>query len=190
MAIFDSYSETNQDAGLNLNSGGTTRCGQSFTPSFGGKITNCQFYLKKTGAPVGNIQCFLYLSASQLGNNDDIPLIVPLAYSHFVDIATVVTTSYQLVTFDYTGNDQFNLIKGFTYVIAIQYIGGDVSNFLTVGYDNSAGTHSGNQSTYVSSWVANAADTCFYVIGDPVGSRISRGIVGDLKVGDGLSKSR
>lgn len=186
--LFDSYSETNRDSGLSLNSAGVIRCGQSFTPSSSGALDFCQFYLLKTGAPTGNITCALYLMLGNLGGNDDVPVNFALAYSEPVDAATL-TTSYQLISFNFIDGNRYNLIRGLNYVIAVQYSGGNVSNFVSVGYDNSTPTHAGNQCRFTASWTANAADTCFYVYGSEANKGFKRGLGGYVKVGSGMGRS-
>lgn len=186
--IVDSYSEANQDSGVNLFSGSTVRCGQSFTPSFSGTLDYSQFYLKKIGSPTGTVDSKLYVMLSNLGGNDDVPLSSVIASSSNV-LASGITTSYQLITFNFP--DELRLIKGINYVISVEYTAGDASNLITVGYDNSAGTHAGNQCTFVGSWAAVAADTCFYVYGEQLSNySVPRGFNKRvMKVGEGMGRS-
>jgi hypothetical protein len=188
IAIADSYAETNQSSGVDLFTGSITRCGQSFTPSFSGTLDSSQFYLKKTGSPTGDIVSKLYAMLTNLGGNDDLPLNSVIASSVYVPTSGI-TGSYQLIEFSFP--DELRLIKGINYVISVEYTAGDVSNLITVGYDNSASTHTGNQCTFVSSWAAVAADTCFYVYAEQLSNySFTRGINKRvMKVGDGMGRS-
>jgi hypothetical protein len=187
MAIFDSYSQINQDAGLNLHSATVIRCGQSFTPSFSGNLASAQFYLLKSGAPTGNITVSVYYTSSILGATN-VPIGNPFAVSSSVN-ATSLTTSYQWITFNFIGTDRYFLVKGLNYVVVLNYNGGDVSNFITVGYDGSSPTHGGIQSRYTASWSTFAGDTCFIVNGEPLTNYSNRKIIKGVRVGDGMSKS-
>jgi hypothetical protein len=190
IAIADSYAETNQSSGVDLFTGSITRCGQSFTPSFSGVIDSAQFYLKKTGSPSGEVVSRLYAMSTALGGDNDIPAInFPVISSSKVPTSSI-TTSYQLISFDFTANGQIPIIKGFNYVVSLEYALGDASNLITVGTDNTAPTHTGNQVTFTASWAASTSDVCFYVYVDQLtnysGSRGTKKIV---RVGDGMGRS-
>jgi hypothetical protein len=188
--IVDSYSETNQDSGLDLFSGSIVRCGQSFTPSFSGTIDSTKFYLKKTGNPSGDVVSRLYVMSSALGGNDDIPSYTTPVVSSAKINANTLTTSYQLISFPYI-NGEIPLVKGFNYVVSVEFGNGDASNLVTVGYDASSPSHAGNQVRYTASWSANAGDTCFYVYAEQLSnySMNGRGLRKLVKVGDGMGRS-
>lgn len=186
--IVDSYSEINQDSGLNLFSGSIIRCGQSFTPSFSGTMDSTKFYLKKTGNPVGDVVSRIYVMPTALGGDNDVPMLTPLVSSGKVNASTL-STSYQLITFNYI-NGEIPLVKGLNYVVSVEVTDGDASNFITVGYDASTPTHVGNQVTYTSSWSAVAVDTCFYVYAEQLSNYASgRGLKKAIRVGEGMGRS-
>lgn len=188
--IVDSYSETNQDSGRDLFSGSTVRCGQSFTPSFTGRLELAKFYLKKTGSPTGNINSRIYVMMTNLGGNDDVPLNTSGINSSLSVSASSLTTSYQLINFNYSEDDKFILVKGINFIVSVEYNGGDASNFVTVGYDASSPTHTGNQVIFTSSWSATAVDTCFYLYAEQLSNYgMNKGFATGIKVGDGMGKS-
>ena len=159
--LVDSYSETNRDAARVLRGGGATGAAQSFTAILG-SLSSCKWYLKKYGNPTGNAIAYLYAHSGTYGTSS-VPTGTALATSDSFDVSTL-TTSYQLITLTFTGAQQYQLINGTYYCIAIVYSGGDGSNYINVGTDASSPTHSGNCSEYVSAWGAiSGADAVFYV---------------------------
>lgn len=184
MSILDSYSETNQDAGLNLHSATVTRCGQSFTPFLSGNLTSVQFYLLKSGSPTGNITASLYNTTPTL-SSANIPVGLTLAVSNPLDASTL-TGSYQWVTFSFVASPF--LIAGMNYIVCVNYSGGDVSNYITVGYDSS-GNHLGTQSRYQASWTAFNVDTCFVVEGNENYIQYNKKIIKGVRVSNGMSSS-
>ena len=54
-------------------------------------------------------------------------------------------------------------------MVTIEYSGGDVSNYLVVGFDNVAPTHNGNYATLSGTWTGDAGfDMIFYVYTDAI----------------------
>jgi hypothetical protein len=167
----DSYSESNQSSTISFSGGLTNKAlAQSFTASHGGALTSCKFYLRKSGSPTGNITAKLYAHSGSYGTSS-LPSGAALAASATVDISTL-TTSLALVTFTFSGVNQYTLVNGTRYCISVEYSGGDASNFLTGGIDSTSSTHGGNQAsqnTGTSAWSANATfDLAFYVYSDGV----------------------
>lgn len=163
--IYDSYSETNADSDVTLNSGGTVGAGQSFTGEAmaNSVLASCQFYMKKTGAPTGDATAKVYASFGTDGTSA-IPTGTALATSGTLDVATLTGTS-ALKTFTFTGANKITLRPNVVYVVTVEYSGGDGSNNVQVGYDGSAPTHAGNYSSYDGTiWTANSGrDVVFYV---------------------------
>jgi len=162
--IIDSYSESNQNQNVGMYNGANIKFGQTFTASASSKLSSCKFYLKKTGSPTGNATAILYAHTGTYGA-DGKPTGAALATSGNFDVSTL-TTSYQLITFLFTGAEQYSLVSGTYYCIELNYSGGDVSNPVIIGNDSTTPTHSGNRFSYISSYLTSSdEDVCFYVYG-------------------------
>jgi hypothetical protein len=113
------------------------------------------------GAPTGNATAVLYAHSGTFGTSS-VPTGAALATSKSFDVSQLETTNYALIDFEF--DDQFALVAATNYVIAIEYTGGDVSNYVDVGGDSSAPSHGGNESALNGSWAAaSGIDLCFYV---------------------------
>lgn len=165
--IIDSYSETNQSSQGGVRNG-YSGDGQSFACGVSGyNLTSVKFYVKKTGSPTGNYYAELYAHTGTYGTSSQ-PTGSPLATSDTLDVSAL-TTSFQLKELTFSGAQQYALVNGTKYFIAIRYTGGDASNYLLVGGDDTSPTHGGNRDwlTDPSTWnVASGVDVCFYVYGD------------------------
>jgi len=158
-ALSNAY--TTQDSGVSLYSGSTIRVAQSFAMStIRYTLASVKFYLKKTGSPTGNATAKLYTHSGTFGTTS-VGTTPTLAASATYDVSAL-TTSYQLIEFVFPWYQNFILQPSTNYVIGIEYSGGDASNNIQVGYDNSSPAHAGNATTYVSSWTAQAYDLVFY----------------------------
>lgn len=164
-----SYSESNQDSLQNLGDGTTTGVAQSFTTPAATASTNARgcfarakFYLKKVGSPTGNVVAKLYAHSGTLGTSS-VPTGSALATSNNVDVSTL-TGTLTLTDFVFNSSNWFQFVANTNYVIALEYSGGDGSNYVQVGYDASAPGHAGNKSTFASAaWSAQSGhDCCFY----------------------------
>jgi len=159
MVLVDSYSESNQDSDLTLSAGAIVGASQSFSGD-GTDLHSAVFYLKKLGAPTGNVTCKLYAHSGTFGT-DSIPTGAALATAPVLDISTL-TTTYALTTF--TFGTTYTMVSGTKYCIALEYSGGDASNNVKVGVDVSAPTHGGNDARLVgAAWSALGGDLCFYI---------------------------
>lgn len=159
--IEDSYSETNFDSDLNVFTVARTGVGQSFTASYNGSLTISRWYLIKTGAPTGNAVSKLYAHSGTYGTSS-VPTGAALATSDNFNVATLSAAVHTLVPF--TFSTPVSLVSGTNYVITVEYTGGDASNFIGVGSDNSSPTHGGNASSLNVTWLALATRDCnFYV---------------------------
>lgn len=168
-SIFDSYGEGNYNEIFFMYNGSKTRIGQSFTGKTGA-LDSVEFYLSKAGTPTGNVVATIYAHYGEYGvDSQPIADTSPLAISDTIDIATLSTTSQELVIFTFSGEDRITLIGGNYYVIAVEFTGGDSGeNWLKLGVDTSSPTHSGNYSQFIANWGGSAnIDVSFYVYGIP-----------------------
>lgn len=158
-AYSDLYAETNQDTDEAVGNGTTVAAGQSFTGN-GNDIIEAEFYLKKVVSPTGNATCKIYASTGSDPNRT--PTGAALATSNTVDVSTLGGT-YALQTFIFA--TPYTTVNGTTYFVVLDYSGGDVTNYVHLGTDTSAPSHTSNNfATYVASWSDVATtDGCFYV---------------------------
>jgi len=173
--VIDSYSEINYGASLPMYNGTSVYRGQAFTANYQ-QLDLCKFYLKKTGAPTGNVTASIYLMSGTYGTTG-IPTGSALATSNAVDISTI-TTDFSLITFLFTGVNKITLLGYNAYVVVVNYAGGDGStNYLEVGIDSSSPTHGGTsvRSTDGSSWNYSTGTTLiFYVNSTAYGTETGR----------------
>ena len=180
--LVDSYSEEHYDFATALQalhpsaSGYRSSGGQCFTtPSYGSRIVLAKFYLKKTGSPIGNAHAVLYAMTGTYGT-DGKPTGSALATSDGFDVSTL-TTSNQLITFTFTGAQQYVMQPNTHYCIAYENPTTgtiDASNYVSYGVDTFGdATHSGNEFLYFDSSYTTYAydDAIFYVYGTPVSTK-------------------
>lgn len=171
-ATEDSYSESNHDGGSAFVCGNSTNCGgtqigQTFQASAAGTLTSAQLYLQRSGTLTGNATALLYAMTGTLGTTG-IPTGSVLATSDNVTASTL-STSYTLVTFTFSGAQQYSLVSGTNYVIVLNYATDDGTAGINFGRDSSAPTHQGNRANCslfpcAGSWSASATiDMPFYV---------------------------
>jgi len=175
VTTLDSYSETNKDTQYNLNdnhpsneAGKASSSAQSFNATYGYRLHSVKFYLRKTLNPTGNAVVVLYTHSGVYGTSS-VPTGAALATSDPFDVSTL-TGAYQLITFTFTGVNQYLMTAGTKYCIAFQNpaAGIDAANYVEIGVDNTAPAHTGNVANYVNgAWGAMAPDLCFYVYGVP-----------------------
>jgi len=161
-ASFDNLLENIGTANLYTASGNQAE-GQSFV-SNGGVLTSCQFYLAQLGAPTGTIVAKLYASTGAVGSK--VGTGAALATSNTLDISSLIAAySWRLEAF--TFSDGYLMTPGTTYVIVLEYIGGDASNCLIIFGDNAARDSNGNPSVEdnVGNWQVAVfpADVCYYI---------------------------
>lgn len=159
-----SNSESTQDTTTNIFSGSIIAIGQSFQPATTCQLESVSFYIKKGGAPTGNVTVTLYLATGTLGTTSK-PTGTVFATSNAVDISTL-TTSFALVNFTFTGVNRYTLTAGTNYVVVLNYSGGGGGDYLSVGLDSSSPSASGNESysANLATWTSVAgSDLCFYV---------------------------
>lgn len=163
LANYDSY-----DSSLALYSGSTVGIAQSFTTPAATANTNARgcfshvaFQLKKVGSPTGNVVAKIYAHSGTYGASS-VPTGAALATSNAID-ASALGTSYTWWDFTFPASSWYQFAANTQYVVALEYSGGDGSNYVHVGYQAS-GAHGGNKATYNGSvWSAQATeDTAFY----------------------------
>lgn len=168
--LVDSYSESNQNTQLWMNTiQDRNAVGQSFTGN-GTILNSAKFYLKKSGSPTGSVYAKIYAQTGTYGDRySDKPTGLELSVSDAVDITTV-GTNWSLITFIFTGENKIELENGVHYCTECYWGLDGETNALAVGRDDSSPSHSGSGNMYDISegvwYVSASADTCFYVYGD------------------------
>jgi len=167
--LIDSYSESNQTISANIYSSQPENA-QIFQCGVEGyRITKATFYLQKNGSPTGNCRAKLYAITGTVGSTA-VPTGSALAVSGDVDVTTL-SGSHSLIDFTFTGANNYKLANGQAYAISFEYTGGDGSNSVYVGLDNTSPSHAGNRAYYFGGWTpTDAQDGCFYVYGDIISS--------------------
>lgn len=163
--LIASYSEANQNVNGNISSGDATAVGQSFAGN-GDNLDSCKFYIKRNGSPTGNAVAKLYAHSGTFGTSS-VPTGSALDTSTTSFNVATLTTSFQLITFNFAGT--YNLINGTNYVIVLEYSGGDTSNRVIAGKDSTSPTDPGNASYFqTGTWNLEGSpiDLCFYVYGN------------------------
>lgn len=132
--IIDSFSEANQNNESELN-GYNDANGQSFL-SNGGTLDSCKFYLKKFGSPTGNAVAKIYAITGTPGTNAK-PSGSALATSDTFDVSTL-STSFQLITFSFSGANKISLDNDTHYFLTLHYEGNS-TNGIAIGSNTSSG---------------------------------------------------
>lgn len=162
--LLDQYALANADSALDLYSGSATAFGQSFRSLYTADLKRVIFTGFRTGSPTGNVVARLYAHSGTLGTSS-VPTGSPLATSDPVDISTLGTGTPQNIEFTFPA--PYQLQAGTNYVVVVEFSGGNSTNRLTVGCDNSSPNHPGNLAGYDGSWGASSTqDLCFQIYGD------------------------
>lgn len=160
--IIDSYSESNRDDFLGLESTGFTGAAQSFTGA-GSVLDLVKFFVLRSGSPTGNAVAKIYTHSGTFGI-DSIATGTALATSDNLDVSTISNSAYELKSLTFSGANRITLQSSTKYVVALEYAGGDASNVVLCGIDVSSSTHGGNLSYAIGGgYNAYAADVIFYV---------------------------
>lgn len=167
MAVVDFYSESNQNT-QSLLSSDVSITDQAISQSFtgdGSNLASVELYLDKSGSPTGNAVVKIFAHSGTFGTSS-LPTGSALATSDTFDVATL-TTSFQLVEFTFSGVEQIALGSGTRYCVVLEYSGGDFTNRVNMGADNTSSTHAGNYGRLRNSvWTAfSTIDNVFYVNG-------------------------
>jgi hypothetical protein len=160
--------------------GTSTGRAQSFAVGTTAKrITSAKFFLKKFGAPTGvSLVAKVYAHSGTFGTSS-VATGGALATSEAIDVSKL-TTTYAETELRFLGDQRIALSASTNYVIALEYSGGDASNYVQVR-GAAAGSSPGNLATFAGSWAATAAaDLSHKVFAAPtlygVPSAIFRGI--------------
>jgi len=163
-----SYSESNYNYDKEFPNGRHLE-GQSFNNVNAITLDSCKFYLKKYGSPTGNAVARIYAMTGTLGVNG-VPTGSPLATSDNFNIATL-TTSYQLITFTFSGANKIDLSANTNYVIVMDWTNTGNPSFtgINFGEDTTSSTAPGNlcYSSDGTNWSTTGSlyDCLFYVYG-------------------------
>lgn len=139
--------------------------GQSFLSTSSGTLDKIKMYLKRRGTVTGSVFGKIYAHSGTFGTSS-VPTGTALAVSDAVDVSTI-DTSYELITFQFSGLDKITLEENTHYVVVVEVeftSATDNNNELNL-LSKSGGNHNGN-STFLSSgtWFADDSfDHQFYV---------------------------
>lgn len=134
--------------------------GQSVTGN-GANVTDIVFKIKKTGTITGNAVVRIYAHAGTFGVSS-VGTGAVLATSDNFDVSTL-STSFQDITFHFTGAQQITLTNTTKYVIVIYYTGCSVGNTLDMAYAGS-GAHNGCVVYYDGGWAYFVNDDKYFYI--------------------------
>jgi len=175
--LVDSYSEANYASYGSLldhhpsDSVYFSANGQSFTCSETTSLHSVKFFLRRVSSPTGNGHAVLYAHSGTYGSGG-LPTGPPLATSDDFDVSTL-STDFQLITFTFTGAQQYEMQAATKYVIVFENPATgtiDATNYVIMGRDNTSPTHSGNRCYYRDGeWFASTHDALFYVYGEAGG---------------------
>lgn len=170
--VIDSYSETNDSGHVTQIYYGYREYGQSFTSSGTYTLTSAKFYLKRFGSPTDTLKVRIYAHSGTYGNSS-IGTSSPLATSDGIDAATI-STSYQLITFTFSGENQITLNPSTYYNTELfsSTEGSTGTDHTVQAFDCTSPIHSGNANycnlnvTTCSTWASvNSCDVVFYIYG-------------------------
>lgn len=153
--VVQEYASTNQDTVISLYSGSTTRAGQTWTAD-GSIINKLRFDLKKTGTPTGTVTASLYATSAGA------PTGAALT-SGTIDVGELTTTFADVLI---PLQVPYTTTAATVYAVVVEFSGGDASNTLDVGADNSAPTDAGTGYTYNGTWSSQTYDFCYGIISD------------------------
>jgi hypothetical protein len=145
---------------------------QSFNSGGGGTLTSVKFYLRKAGAPAGNLTAKLYAHTGTFANNSGEPTGAALATSDAM-LATGLTTSFALTEFTFSGAEQYVFTADTAYCVSIEGQVGNAGNHVDVGLvDHGVGPYTpsaGNEAYRTNpagAWVGELEyDVIFYLYG-------------------------
>ncbi len=159
--LVDSWSESYQDATSQLGAS-ITEMGQSFANTNAGKLTSVKFYLQKGATPDTITVARLYAQTGTYGSSNDMGTGSVLATSDPIN-STDLPVSLELVTFTFTGSQQYSMLANMKYVITV-YANDGVGEVI-IGRNGTAPGHGGSVS-YINTgvWInLNTSDLPFYV---------------------------
>lgn len=146
--------ETNQDTVVQLD-GSPTETAQTVTaPSVvHSYLKKTRFYLRKVGSPTGSILAKVYPTTAGA------PTGVAIGVSDAIDVSTL-TTSFQWIDFEFTGDQKVRLSPGGIYGSAVAYTG-TLTDYVEVGKD-STGVAAGNRYDFTGVWTSFPAEDLIF----------------------------
>lgn len=168
-----------------VGNGTVTRVAQCFSNGVVAQnLTRARFHLKKVGSPSGNLTFTIYAISGTFGSTG-VPTGSAVATSGTLDVTTL-TTSYLEKEISFPVVTQYSMASSTNYAIAVEYSGGDVSNYVHVE-GAATGSHAGNLANYTGSWAATAAaDLWFSCSASPllyeIPGELFRGITHEIDV--------
>ena len=176
------------DVGTDFTIGNATITGQAQSLQNGANATwlaHVKVQLKKTGSPTGNAVAKLYANLNAFGGGDDVPTGAALATSENVDVSKLSTT-YETIEFGFMTS--YKMTTSTSYCIAIEYTGGDASNYIQIRGLATTGTHGGNRAQKNGTWAAVAADDLNFdlkTVGNlyALSGNLFRGITHEVAIG-------
>lgn len=156
---------------------------QAFQVTANCYVESVTLYVKKYGSPTGTCTARIYPdNGTGTYGTDSEPANGVSAYleesSTTYDVSAISNSAYDAKTFSFAGTTE--LEADTTYHVALMFTGGDTTNFIMAGRDNTSPSHEGNYGTIYANWTAAGAatsDIIFYVYApDDSGTSISDGI--------------
>ena len=158
------YPTSNANTSQQVGNGTTIGIAESFTSPGIAPLTPCSIRVQgsKFGSPTGNVVARIYAHSGSLGTSS-IPTGAFLAESNPVDVSAWNTSLIERL-FEF--EDEVLLTGSTNYVVAIEYSGGDGSNYIQVGYDSTTPSYAGNKSTLVgTTWSAQSTHDMTFILG-------------------------
>jgi hypothetical protein len=167
--LSDSYYVASPNISNSFGGGMTDNAiGQAFSPKINGTINRVLVSLLAVGNITGNATVKIYGTTGTYGTSA-IPTGDALATSDNINVSTISSSTASLVTFNFSGANKISLANATKYALAVEYTGGDSSNYLRAR-SYLPGTHSGNISSRAratSVWTAvSSHDLIFYAYQD------------------------
>ncbi|MEI6901160.1 MAG: hypothetical protein WCL00_14885, partial [Bacteroidota bacterium] len=116
--------------------------GQSFLNANSCILDGVVFWGQKNNSPTGNVCVKIYAHTGIYGSNG-VPSGTALATSDVRDASTM-PANVGLMHFLFSGTNRITLSASTNYCAILVYTSGDVSNFISLGYDMSSPLHGGN----------------------------------------------
>lgn len=135
LASINSFAQSNQNTSNSMYGSSQSSIGQALALSAGGVLNMIQFSLEKVGAPTGTIIVRVYNITGTIGTNA-VPTGSAIANSNTIDVSTLPTGGFSLIPFFFSGTNKITLTNGQQLAIAVEYTGGDASDYVNVGSQN------------------------------------------------------
>lgn len=134
----DSYNGS-QD-GIGVTQSTQPQCGQTFDPSITGTIHKIRLFISKAGSPTGNCRVYIYAHTGTFGSSG-VPTGAILATSQDINVAALPASP---TAYDFVLQAPLDVVNGTKYCWALEFTGGDVSNYVALWSDTTSFTAPGN----------------------------------------------